>query len=125
MMPIRKSLSVRSKISFLSISVALLTVVISNPTAVMKTVLIKKTHSSENVQILNNQLSGTQYQHHVPGINLLHRELPPTDDNDHGTNVAGVLRAVTSAPIMPIKSLDSNGTGLFIFILFFHFAVIL
>lgn len=148
--------TVRPKIVFLSISVVLLTVVISNPTAhflVRKTALIRKTHSSGDVQILNNQLSGTHYQHPfflsqihaenawnnwgqnhplptvavvdtgidlshsdlitilVPGINLLHRELPPNDDNGHGTNVAGVLRAITHAPIMPIKSLDSNGTG--------------
>jgi hypothetical protein len=53
----------------------------------------------------------------VPGINLLHRELPPNDDNGHGTNVAGILRAIvagqdgTRALIMPIKSLDSNGLG--------------
>jgi hypothetical protein len=53
----------------------------------------------------------------IPGINLLQRDLPPNDDNGHGTNVAGVLRAIVMGPtsahaqIMPIKTMDSNGVG--------------
>jgi serine protease len=58
----------------------------------------------------------------VPGINLIDRRLPPRDDNGHGTQVAGILAAVTGnnrgvsgllwkAQIMPIKALDPNGRG--------------
>lgn len=58
----------------------------------------------------------------VSGINLLNPSLPPRDDNGHGTNVAGVLAAATNndkgisgilwnARIMPIKALESDGSG--------------
>lgn len=58
----------------------------------------------------------------VEGINLLQPQLPPQDDNGHGTNVAGVIAAETNnkrgvsgilwkAKMMPIKALDSNGRG--------------
>jgi hypothetical protein len=58
----------------------------------------------------------------VPGVNLINPKLPPQDDNGHGTNVAGVLAAVGNndkgvsgilwkAKIMPIKALESDGSG--------------
>ncbi|TVY09306.1 S8 family serine peptidase [Paenibacillus cremeus] len=58
----------------------------------------------------------------VPGINLIHPELPPADDNGHGTNVAGVIAAMGNndrgvagilwrARIMPIKALEADGSG--------------
>ncbi|SDN92439.1 Serine protease, subtilisin family [Paenibacillus sp. yr247] len=158
----KKSLSARPRIIILSFSLSLLIVVTSNPTnhsQVEKTTLAGKSYASGNVQILNNQVSGTHLQRPfflsqihaesawndwgqnnpplivalvdtgidlshpdlrsilVPGINLLQRELPPNDDNGHGTNVAGVLRAIvkgrtsTRAQIMPIKTMGSNGEG--------------
>ncbi len=58
----------------------------------------------------------------VRGINLLNRAKPPQDDNGHGTHVAGVIAAATgngtgiagvapNAKLMPVKVLDSTGTG--------------
>ncbi|WP_028550972.1 S8 family serine peptidase [Paenibacillus sp. UNC451MF] len=58
----------------------------------------------------------------VAGVNLINPNLPPQDDNGHGTNVAGVVAAVTNndkgvsgilwnAKLMPIKALDSDGSG--------------
>ncbi|WP_240041255.1 S8 family serine peptidase [Paenibacillus ginsengarvi] len=58
----------------------------------------------------------------VPGINLVNPEIPPDDDNGHGTNVAGVIAAMGNngkgvsgmlwkAGIMPIKALETNGRG--------------
>ncbi|MFE5324146.1 S8 family serine peptidase [Paenibacillus sp. NPDC056579] len=58
----------------------------------------------------------------VPGINLINSKLLPQDDNGHGTNVAGVLAAAANndrgisgilwdAKIMPIKALESDGSG--------------
>jgi len=58
----------------------------------------------------------------VDGINLVNPSLPPRDDNGHGTNVAGVLAAVTNndrgvsgilwnAKIMPVKALEADGSG--------------
>ncbi|UQZ84429.1 Thermophilic serine proteinase precursor [Paenibacillus konkukensis] len=58
----------------------------------------------------------------VPGVNLMNPKLPPQDDNGHGTNVAGVVAAVTNndqgvsgilwnAKIMPIKALEADGSG--------------
>lgn len=58
----------------------------------------------------------------VPGINLINPNQPPMDDNGHGTNVAGVIAAVGNndrgiagmlwnARIMPIKALESDGSG--------------
>ncbi|OXM86393.1 S8 family peptidase [Paenibacillus rigui] len=58
----------------------------------------------------------------INGINLISPKLLPRDDNGHGTNVAGVLAAATNndkgvsgilwnAKIMPIKALESDGSG--------------
>ncbi|MFD0957876.1 S8 family serine peptidase [Paenibacillus chungangensis] len=58
----------------------------------------------------------------VAGTNLIYPELPPDDDNGHGTGVAGVVGAVGNnglgvagvvwdAKIMPIKALDQWGDG--------------
>lgn len=58
----------------------------------------------------------------VPGVNLINPKLPPHDDNGHGTNVAGVVAAIGNndrgvtgilwnAKIMPIKALESDGSG--------------
>ncbi|MCU6708486.1 S8 family serine peptidase [Paenibacillus sp. J5C_2022] len=58
----------------------------------------------------------------VAGTNLIYPELPPDDDNGHGTGVAGVIGAVGNngigvagvvwhAKIMPIKALDQWGDG--------------
>ncbi|GAA3410124.1 S8 family peptidase [Paenibacillus hodogayensis] len=55
------------------------------------------------------------------GINLLNRSLLPTDDNGHGTHIAGTIAAsnhdsglvgvAPSAIIHPVKSFDHNGTA--------------
>lgn len=58
----------------------------------------------------------------VPGVNLLDESRPPEDDHGHGTSVAGVIAAtgnnqtgisgiLWNARIMPIKALDSDGSG--------------
>ncbi|MEW9702327.1 S8 family serine peptidase [Paenibacillus sp. SI8] len=58
----------------------------------------------------------------VEGVNLLQQGKKPTDDNGHGTNVAGVIAATMNndkgiagiapnAKIMPIKALEADGTG--------------
>ncbi|NEN84386.1 S8 family serine peptidase [Paenibacillus elgii] len=58
----------------------------------------------------------------VPGVNLIHPKQQPTDDNGHGTNVAGVIGAVGNndrgvagmlwnGRIMPIKALEADGSG--------------
>jgi subtilisin family serine protease len=58
----------------------------------------------------------------VPGYNVVHRDQPPQDDAGHGTHVAGIAAATVGngkgvvgvapdASIMPIKALDSHGTG--------------
>ncbi|GIP40955.1 hypothetical protein J31TS4_42350 [Paenibacillus sp. J31TS4] len=58
----------------------------------------------------------------VAGTNLVNPNLPPRDDNGHGTSVAGILAAVANndkgvagllwnAHIMPIKALEANGNG--------------
>jgi len=58
----------------------------------------------------------------VDGVNLLNPQLPPQDDNGHGTNIAGILAAsgnndkgvsglLWNARIMPIKALEADGTG--------------
>jgi len=58
----------------------------------------------------------------VPGVNLIQPNIPPRDDNGHGTNVAGVIAAVVNnskgvagmlwkASIMPIKALEPSGRG--------------
>jgi hypothetical protein len=56
------------------------------------------------------------------GINLVNPGSKPLDDNGHGTNVAGIIAAslnndkgiagiAPNAKIMPIKALESDGTG--------------
>lgn len=58
----------------------------------------------------------------IPGINLIQSDVPPNDDNGHGTNVAGVIAAVGNnskgvagmlwkTGIMPIKALEPSGRG--------------
>jgi hypothetical protein len=58
----------------------------------------------------------------VDGINLVNAGAKPLDDNGHGTNVAGIIAALINndkgiagiapnAKIMPIKALESDGTG--------------
>jgi len=57
----------------------------------------------------------------VGGINLLEKNATPQDDNGHGTNVAGIVAAVSNnslgvtgiaqARIMPVKVLDEKGEG--------------
>jgi hypothetical protein len=60
--------------------------------------------------------------HLVDGINLINPGSTPQDDNGHGTNIAGIIAAsanndkgitgiVPGARIMPIKALESDGTG--------------
>lgn len=55
------------------------------------------------------------------GINLIHRTLPPFDDNGHGTHIAGTIAAANRlqgmigvaprASIYPVKAFDYNGTA--------------
>ncbi|QCT00847.1 peptidase S8/S53 subtilisin kexin sedolisin [Paenibacillus algicola] len=55
------------------------------------------------------------------GINLVHRGLPPFDDNGHGTHISGTIAAANStrgmigvAPrsiIYPVKAFDANGSA--------------
>jgi hypothetical protein len=58
----------------------------------------------------------------VSGVNLVNPSLPPQDDNGHGTNVAGIVAAVGNndrgisgivwkTKIMPVKALESDGSG--------------
>lgn len=57
----------------------------------------------------------------IPGINLVNKDLPPTDDNGHGTHIAGTIAAsnpnhgmIGIAPhalIAPIKAFDHNGSA--------------
>jgi hypothetical protein len=58
----------------------------------------------------------------VSGTNILTPSQPPQDDSGHGTNVAGIIAAVTNngegiagiapnARIMPIKAIASSGLG--------------
>ena len=58
----------------------------------------------------------------VPGANLIDPAKPPQDDHGHGTHVAGIIGAESGngvgvesvAPgstIMPVKVLDSSGSG--------------
>lgn len=60
-------------------------------------------------------------QNLVPGANFVKPDLPPEDDNGHGTHVTGILVAENneigmvgvcpSAKVMPVKVLDKNGNG--------------
>lgn len=63
-----------------------------------------------------------QNAHFVAGYDFVNRDSDPTDDDGHGTSVAGVLGAVANngidvaglcwqCSLMPVKVLDSNGTG--------------
>lgn len=55
------------------------------------------------------------------GINLVHRNIPPYDDNGHGTHISGTIAAANStqgmigvAPrsvVYPVKAFDHNGSA--------------
>ncbi|MCC2683938.1 MAG: Peptidase and in, kexin, sedolisin [Paenibacillaceae bacterium] len=54
------------------------------------------------------------------GINLIHHNMPPVDDNGHGTHIAGTIAAASKsgitgvapqAVIHPVKSFDKNGSA--------------
>lgn len=54
------------------------------------------------------------------GINLIHRHLPPTDDNGHGTHISGTIAASARngmkgvapyATIYAVKAFDHNGSS--------------
>ncbi len=58
----------------------------------------------------------------LPGINLVEPSAPPTDDNGHGTAVAGIIAARSdnhigvagicwTCSILPVKVLGADGTG--------------
>ena len=58
----------------------------------------------------------------VPGYDFVNNDTVPQDDNGHGTHVAGIAAAITNnnigvagvswgARIMPVKVLDSSGSG--------------
>jgi len=57
----------------------------------------------------------------IPGINLVNRNLPPHDDNGHGTHIAGTIAAsnpqhgmIGVAPhalIAPVKAFDYDGSA--------------
>ncbi|MCG7410722.1 S8 family peptidase [Paenibacillus sp. ACRRX] len=71
--------------------------------------------------------TGADYKHPdlrhslLSGINLVHRGLPPRDDNGHGTHIAGTIAAsnqmygiIGIAPralIHPVKAFDINGSA--------------
>ncbi|WP_246070753.1 S8 family serine peptidase [Paenibacillus kobensis] len=87
----------------------------------------KKVHSQTDITIALVD-TGVDLNHPdlknnlVPGVNLIHSDKSPADDNGHGTSVAGVLAAAGNngtgvagllwrARIMPIKALDEDGSG--------------
>lgn len=55
------------------------------------------------------------------GINLVHRGIPPYDDNGHGTHISGTIAAANStqgmigvaprATVYPVKAFDHNGSA--------------
>src|SRR3954447_10173747 len=63
-----------------------------------------------------------QAAHFVAGYDFVNNDSDPTDDNGHGTTVAGVIGAVANnsagvagecwqCSLMPVKVLDANGNG--------------
>ena len=71
--------------------------------------------------------TGADYRHPdlrnslMRGVNLVHRGLPPYDDNGHGTHIAGTIAAANQmygiigvaprALIHPVKAFDENGSA--------------
>jgi thermitase len=58
----------------------------------------------------------------TPGYNFINNTTNPTDDHGHGTRVAGIIGAIGNngigvagtawqSPLMPVKVMDSNGSG--------------
>lgn len=57
----------------------------------------------------------------LPGINLINRNMPPYDDNGHGTHIAGTIVAANPhhgmigiaphALVAPVKAFDQNGSA--------------
>lgn len=65
---------------------------------------------------------GNGYVDDVSGVNFIRADLPPNDDNGHGTHVAGTIGAVGNnalgvvgvnwkVRILPLKFLDASGSG--------------
>lgn len=57
----------------------------------------------------------------IPGINLVNKGMPPSDDNGHGTHIAGTIAAsnpshgmigvAPNALIAPVKAFDQHGSA--------------
>jgi len=90
-----------------------------------ETVAVVDTGVQQSHVDLSGQVQNGQYFLHDPNGNALEGPGGTTDDNSHGTHVAGIIAAVAdnapvplgiagAAPgvkILPVKVLDSNGNG--------------
>src|SRR6266540_1092097 len=90
-----------------------------------ETVAVVDTGVQQSHVDLSGQVQNGQYFLHDPNGNALEGPGGTTDDNSHGTHVAGIITAVAdNAPvplgiggaarclnILPVKVLDSNGNG--------------